>query len=444
MIRSNTLINYAFYSLVFLCFLIIYTVDGINSDFKVLFTNLLIGLVSLFFMFNGDRYNFSLNKMFMLFSFFFFAIAPALQYQYGVVLWSGPSFSDEDYYYLNVVILCILFIYQGLYHLFRKLQASKFETTVVKILNEKRKLIGNRLLILSLISLVITLYFYNFNLTNLLFRAGDTGRVAVNQTISLIFANFLLPIPVICLVFFKKYELNNRLLEFSLLAIVLISNFPTSKARFYIAAMYIPLLILYFKQLNKKYMLLNKILIFGFLIVFPFLDQARKYNNFSDFKFSLDFHMFLQGHFDSFQMFMRAIDSNIITYGQQLLTAIFFFVPRAIWPEKSIGSGYLVSHNVGLSFDNISMNYFGEGYVNFGYLGILIFTLILAFVTAKLDKMYWLKLEKNSSLSVFYLFLLGLLFFILRGDLLSSFAYTMGICASVFFVHTIALKKSKE
>ena len=64
---------------------LIYTVDGVYSDFKVLFTNYLILAISFLFMDNGDLYNYSLNKILMLFSFFFFGIAPALQYQHGIV-----------------------------------------------------------------------------------------------------------------------------------------------------------------------------------------------------------------------------------------------------------------------------------------------------------------------------------------------------------------------
>jgi hypothetical protein len=89
--------------------------------------------------------------------------------------------------------------------------------------------------------------------------------------------------------------------------------------------------------------------------------------------------MFNQGHFDSYQMFMRVISDDIITYGKQLLTTVLFFVPRALWPGKSVGSGHFVSGLSRLSFSNISMNFFGEGYINFGYFGIMLFILLIAY-----------------------------------------------------------------
>lgn len=441
-ISGKKILNYLFFFIVILITLYIYTIDGIYCDFKVLFTNFLIIIVSLLFMVCGDRYNYSLNKIFMLFSFFFFGIAPALQYQKGIVLWGGSSFSSDSYFRLNIIILCILFMYQGMYFIFYKLKTGKLDLLLLKKCQTKRELSGTILVMLSLISLLITLHFNNYNLANLLLRGGgEVERLAVNQSISLIYSNFIRPIPVICLIFFKKYGLKNIKLEVVLIILVLTSNFPTSAARFYIAALYIPLLILYIKQFSKNYLLLNKTIMLGLLVIFPFLDQVRRIHSINDLKFSLDFQMFLQGHFDSYQMFMRVVDENFITMGQQLLTAIFFFIPRSIWPNKSIGSGHLVSQKFGLSFDNISMNFFGEGYINFGFIGILVFTIAIAFINAKLDKMYWLKSDKYNWMSIFYLLLLGLEFFILRGDLLSSFAYTMGMAASVFFVNMVATKK---
>ena len=300
---------------------------------------------------------------------------------------------------------------------------------------------GSTLLLLSFLSLLITLHFNNYNFENLFFRAGgNIDRLAVNQSVQLIFQCFIRPIPVVALVLFKQFNLQNIKKEVLLVLIVLLSNFPTSSARYYIATMYIPLIILYFKQFNNKYLLLNRVLAIGLLFVFPFLDQARRINRFSNLMLSINFNMFLQEHFDSYQMFMRVIDNNIITMGKQLLSCLFFFIPRTIWPSKAIGSGHIVSKYLGLNYDNVSMNYFGEGYINFGYGGIIIFTIIIAFINARLDKAYWLK-KRNNWVSAFYLFFLGLEFFILRGDLLSSFSYTIGIGLSVIFVYSFATHK---
>ncbi len=393
-------------------------------------------------MFVGDRYNYSLNKIFYLFSFFFFGIAPILQFQYGIVMWGGTGFNVDSFYHLNILILLILFLYQGFYFIFSKIEIFSSK----KLKNKKQNMqISNRgLLLISFLALLVTLHINNYSIENLIFRSTNLLEdTSINQSVYLIFSKFLLPIPVIALVIFKKFELEGKLIEIFLVGIVLITNFPTSNARFYIAAMYIPLLIVYFQQFNKKYLLLNKLIMIGLLILFPLLNQARRISSLSEVKFTLNFEMFLKGHFDTYQMFMKVVENDIVTMGSQLLTSLFFFIPSSLWPEKSIGSGAFVSHLLGLSYDNVSMNYFGEGYINFGYIGILMFIIILAFINAKIDRSYWHNLMKNKKnlLSVIYLFLLGLEFFILRGALLSSFAYTVGIVSSILFVFIICKKR---
>ncbi len=441
-LKSKNILNgYLFFVVLIIFSIYVHTIYGNFADFKVLITNFMILALSSYFMVNGDSYNYSLNKILMLFSFFFFGIAPALQYKQGVILWGGPSFSCNSYYRLNIIILIILLIYQGLYSVFSRTKSKHAVNETMMVYHNKDKYSGTILLFLSLASLLITLHFNNYDFINLIFRAGgDINRLAVDQSINLIYGRFIRPIPVVALVVFKIYCFRDRKIEIPLLFFALISNFPTSSARYYIAAMYIPLLLVYFKQFNDKYLFMNKVLIFGLLFVFPFLNQARKVNKLSDMVLSFDLGVFTSGHYDSYQMFMRVIENNIITMGRQLISVLLFFIPRSYWPSKAMGSGHLVSYDIRLIFDNISMNYFGEGYINFGFVGIMMFIIVIAYVNAKLDKLYWENTNNYSWISIFYLFFLGLEFFILRGDLLSSFAYTVGIGFSTIFVYVVVSK----
>lgn len=406
-------------------------------------SNLAIVLLSLLFMFLGDSYSFSLNKIVMLFSFFFFGIAPILQYQKGIVLWGGASFSSSDYIGMNMLVIFILFLYQGSYYLFSRLRMNNLELRVARYKKEEKLVISReRLLALACFSVLVTLYMNKFNLLNLLLRSGQ--KVTTEQALMLVYSNFVRPIPIVCLLIAKQHEIGGRLYRFLLVTLVVITNFPTASARFYVAATYLPLLLVYVPFLSKRYMALNKLMILGLLIVFPFLDQMRNITRLSDIKLSLDFSMFTTGHFDSYQMFLRVMVADVVTYGRQLLTAFLFFVPRSWWPGKSVGSGHLMAELAGLSFTNISMNYFGEGYINFGYLGIFLFATLLALINARFDKIYWTRAEKSSPLSAIYFLLLGLEFFILRGDLLSSFAFTVGLCSSVAFVYAISSRSRQK
>ncbi|MGZ5255033.1 MAG: hypothetical protein ACXWCT_11540, partial [Flavitalea sp.] len=171
-------------------------------------------------------------------------------------------------------------------------------------------------------------------------------------------------------------------------------------------------------------------------------DTFRAFGRNTELKFSIDYKMFQSGHFDSFQNFAFILSEEIITYGYQLLGVLFFWVPRAVWPSKPVGSGELIAEIMQFEWNNVSANFFAEGYVNFGFFGILAFVFLLARYTAVIDKIYWVTLRQSGPVSgnffrILYYIMLGMLFFILRGDLLSSFAFTIGFMISYFVVYKL-------
>lgn len=414
-----------------------------NYSDMVLVTNFIIILISIYGMYLGDRYNYSLNKIFYLFVFFFFGISPAIEFSLNIRYWNGKQINESEYIWINTIIILILLFYIYFYNFFFKIKDLKVEKMIItffsKKLKSKKKVIFI-LIIVSLISLIILLYVNKFKVYSLLLRGGDgVERVKIEKIIGLLIGQFIKPLSIACLIIFKIKNIKNKLVEAVLLGVVLLTNFPTSGARFYIAAVYIPLLLLY-SSFYKKKLILNQSLILGLLFLFPLLDEVRRFSGIENIKFGFKFQMFLEGHFDSYQNFLRVVSNDIVTNGRQLLTTLLFFVPRKLWTGKSIGSGAYLQKEIGLSFDNISMNYFAEGYINFGYMGIIVFTIFLAFINSRLDKNYW---EKSGVTNIFkgiYLLSLGMLFFVMRGDLLSSFAYTTGIIFTVFFVYCLLIK----
>lgn len=123
------------------------------------------------------------------------------------------------------------------------------------------------------------------------------------------------------------------------------------------------------------------------------------------------------------------------TGGRQLTGTVLFFVPRSVWPAKPIGSGAWLFEQLDLGFSNVACTFLAEGYINFGFGGGLIFTALLALLIARYDGWYW---QRNGQSffalpRLFYFVLIGMLFFILRGDLMSSVAYTLGLAAVFAF-----------
>ena len=179
-------------------------------------------------------------------------------------------------------------------------------------------------------------YTKNFNLLAILVRGGslefDNPSNNSVQSISLIVNLFIRPMPLICLVIYKLFKKHKRLdfIEIILILITLFSNSPIGMARFQAAALYIPILLVYFKPLSRK---LNFTLLFcfGLLVVFPFLNQFRYVDTIENEVF-LNTEMFTEEHFDAYQNTVNVVKNETITYGNQILGVVFFYVPDQFGP----------------------------------------------------------------------------------------------------------------
>ena len=223
-----------------------------------------------------------------------------------------------------------------------------------------------------------------------------------------------------------------------LISIFLVS--PTAIARWQTATLYIPFLIIFTKLWDKPYMMQTS-LIGGLFIVFPFLDKFRSWGGYDTFNFKIDWSWLKESHFDAYQNFVRTIEVDFVTYGSQLKGALLFFIPRSIWEDKPIGSGSSLAHKMDYVFAGISMPFIGEGYVNFGLMGSLIFMLFLGILIGNLDRVAWnlKRLNKDCLFLYYYYFLFGLVFFLMRGDLINSITFISGMTAS-FWMLVLILK----
>lgn len=432
------------------CILLMYFISGPFDNFSnsVYFTSLIIQLISIYYVFSKENKGYSLNKTFYLFSLFFLGIAPLLQFYKGVNLWNSRPLNENDYIMLNIIIIIIIFLYQLFYNYFYSKKINKKNEKFIRNLNVDENLSHSRtliLILLSVISFVVLFYYNNYSIISMMVRGGELKEsVEFSSSSRLIITNVFRPLTMMCLLYYITSKSNVFFVYLILITSTLITSSPFGTARFQAAAMYIPLLLLTISWLRKNNNF-SLIFILGLLLVFPFLDNFRRFTPGEHLELGFDFNMFLQGHFDSYQNFALIVSENIVTWGRQLLGVIFFWIPRSVWPNKPIGSGHFLAEKQRLSYSNISCNYFAEGYINFGFLGVLIFIIALSYVTAKLDKMHWtISVHSNNNyFNVIYYVLIGMLFFVLRGDLLSSFAYTIGFLVSIWLVHKIVSLRFK-
>jgi hypothetical protein len=153
----------------------------------------------------------------------------------------------------------------------------------------------------------------------------------------------------------------------------------------------------------------------------------------------------LQGlDFDAWSMLMAGIDyirKYEITYGRQILGVLLFWIPRSQWTNKPVGSGHLVAEKLlmkqyAMWFTNLSFPLPAEGLINFGLIGVIMFAIFLGVVSRYLDTLQ----NTEGYLRTLSIFTAFYLIYVLRGDLMSSFAYYVGRILGMYVV-PLTIKK---
>lgn len=423
--------NYLFSVLAILSGILIFSTTGLRNNFEVLVLFFAICLLSLYGIFKSvDQFSFSLNKTFHLFYYFFFGIAPAIQYKHESSFFNAPQLGELDYLKGGIILLLILILYILIYHYtFNYFSRNK---TSLQIVEEKADDI-RWYYVISGISLIALIVLVNFNFQLLFFRPEanflkeHTNFGLIGYTILLI----LRPIPLIILLRYMLFGNITKKHMFFLGILALLSAFPFSLSRGLVAAYYIPFLLFFPFVKAYKYVYTLSYFI-GVFFVFPVLNFFRSSNN----GIYLGIESFKTGHFDSFQNFILIINEEIISGGRQLLGAILFFVQESTWTGRPKGTGTLLGEQLNFNHLNVAMPYFGEGYVNFGYAGILLFLILITVFNSYLDTRFF----KNTTTVFFkivYLFLLGFEFYILRGDLSSSIKKGVSFVIALIAIHYV-------
>jgi len=131
------------------------------------------------------------------------------------------------------------------------------------------------------------------------------------------------------------------------------------------------------------------------------------------------------------------IEEYGLTFGRQLTGTSLFFVPRSIWANKPEGTGGVVARyvmtNYTMWFKNISNPIVSEGYVDFHIIGVILY----AFLFARLSRLTLSWFMKGDFSLVPTLYICSSVFYIMRGDLISSYSYTLGGFAAIFLLPSL-------
>lgn len=386
---------------------------------------------------------YSLKDIVYLYMFLFMGVSPIIQYITNSFPWWDTWQLTDDYILSsNITILIFMSIY-------------KISYLCTNTIMRKSRRIKNIKVILRLLfysSILCAIIIVTLVGINNLFTRSTNHLNITSSSIALIISNTLRAIPVffvaLNLLYYRKNNCFYRPLAFfSGVIIMMLTNFPTATARFWMVSVYLGLFLIVMQKSRNPYFLKNIILV-GMIVVFPTINIFRR-NSFSQ-AISLGFHipklsdLFTYGDFDSYSMLVRVliyVNERGIRWGRQLLGNVLFFIPRSLWNSKPLGSGVMLANELNWPFTNVSCSYIGEGYINFGIMGVFAFACILGFLSKIGDVKYRETIFNNDStikfIEIIYPFTLGFLFFILRGDLLSSLSYYIGFLMPVLLIYIV-------
>ncbi len=391
-------------------------------------------LVNLFFL---DSTIFSLNKTFHIFYYFFFGLAPLLQYQNVVVFFEAKPLVKEAYFDAGLWLLIAQLLYIFLYTFWSKNfnTNSIFEKKGVLTNQDAEKDRFRLCLIISIIAFLFFLYLIDFKM-RFIISSPYLGWQKHSVKHGLLgYACFLVVrvLPIISYLYFhlkNAKEIKWNTYNLSLLVLVSLTSFPTSIPRSLIATFYIPIIYLNFKKYFSStfYVLIYFV---GFFIIFPIANYFRNGVSTID----LGVKLFLSAHMDAFVNWATILHYKINTTGQQLLGSIFFFIPNHIWKNRPLPTGHILSEVSHQTYDNVAIPLFAEGYVNFGFFGFFLTVILISIFN------YWLdfKCEKNkfSFKSFLFYFFLGFEFYLMRGDLYSSLKFIYSFITAFIVFWTI-------
>ncbi|MBR5681846.1 MAG: oligosaccharide repeat unit polymerase [Ruminococcus sp.] len=394
---------------------------------------------------------YSMKIIFYTFSLFFFYFAGLIQYIAGRFPWIVYR-DNETVLKAN----CLLFLFTVSYE-FGSQIVSEMKLNTKGLVLKEFNITNARLVIITLISLAVFI-----NKVRMVGFAGLFSRLTVRGTveysessaITMLVKQLLMALQSIAaLVTLMAAKKNYKKSIFFIICLgCLACTYPPGMiSRYAVATIYGSIFILMFDSFKK-----NRVFILFFVlaytILFPFLNNFRHadYADVDTIK-ALSNTLegiktgWLAGDYDAYATFSLTFDSVKAagaTMGRQLLGVFFFFVPRDMWPNKPIGSGAYMGQSLGWTFTNVSCPLPGEAYINFGTFGIILFGAGFGFLSKIMDKFYWEKKSTvNTKFDILYAISLMMFFFMLRGDLLSSWAYLIAYI-SVWVLFTFNIPES--
>lgn len=462
--KLKTIVTFLYLCISLIAFLSFDTTPIVWSSF---FINFLLITSIAYYHLNIEKAFSPFLTSFIIFNYLFFFLAPVFQISaMNDLNFRFPNdfaFSTSSVVFANLLILIfnMVFIFSYLYFKDKKLGKNKEQA---KEVNFKY---NTPLAILVLLAVCVAIAVFNYDY--LLKDISESVYIIKDESTSLLLLKkkflFFTPLGGIVLTLKHlqmtgKINSNTFFVVLSLVIFIVLlfffKNIFTEK-RNTLGPIYIALIYLFFPKLlnsNAKFFLF---MFLSMVIVFPlsstlthidasleqiFVKPSLIYESFL--RFGTISGAFESLHYDAFSNIMATaeyVKLYGLSWGYQLLGVCLFFVPRSLWTTKPLSTGELIGNHLfdttPRNFTNLSNSVVSEGFINFGFIGIVVLAIVLAYFIIKF--IIWHRSEDCLKQFIAFYFAVHLMF-LLRGDLTNGFSYFIGPLLSVVFLPKLLIR----
>jgi len=462
--KLKTIVTFLYLCISLIAFLSFDTTPIVWSSF---FVNFLLITSIAYYHLNIEKAFSPFLTSFIIFNYLFFFLAPVFQISaMNDLNFRFPNdfaFNTSSVVFANLLILIfnIVFIFSYLYFKDKKLGKNKEQATEVNFKYNTPLAI----LVLLVVCVAIAVFNYDYLLKDI----SESVYIIKDESTSLLLLKkkflFFTPLGGIVLTL-KHLQMTNKINSntfFVVLSLVIFivllfffKNIFTEK-RNTLGPIYIALIYLFFPKLlnsNAKFflfMFLSMVIIFPLSSTLTHIDASLEqifvkpsliYESFL--RFGTISGAFESLHYDAFSNIMATVEYVKLyglSWGYQLLGVCLFFVPRSLWTTKPLSTGELIGNHLfdttPRNFTNLSNSVVSEGFINFGFIGIVVLAIVLAYFIVKF--IIWHRSEDCLKQFIAFYFAVHLMF-LLRGDLTNGFSYFIGPLLSVVFLPKLLIR----
>lgn len=215
-----------------------------------------------------------------------------------------------------------------------------------------------------------------------------------------------------------------------------IANYPPAVARSWLGVVLLAPVMLLAPWGRRASVLWVLALMFILTWVYPRADLFRRTTNLDAALHSLRQQTVVRDHvmsvdYSELQMTVNSyvyVQRHDFLWGNNLLSAALFFVPRSVWPDKAERSDLVVARGLGYRQKNLSSAYWSEGYLAFGLPGLALLLLIYGYASRWMEYRYVQARLRGAIASAGPLVLMipfwgAYQFYFLRGNLITAVGY---------------------